>query len=102
MCVLDLVQLGDAVDPQLEGRSGLEVGLVVVAVEDRFVSIGREVAVGIGCERGGDSFAANGELAGVEDVQAAGLDGCDGLVNLLLGAGSQDSPSGVRVTASAS
>ena len=30
----------------------------------------------------------NGELAGVEDVQAAGLDGCDGLVNLLLGAGS--------------
>ena len=87
MCVLDLVQLGDAVDPQLEGRSGLEVGLVVVAVEDRFVSIGREVAVGIGCERGGDSFAANGELAGVEDVQAAVLDGCDGLVDLFLGAG---------------
>ena len=66
-----LVQFGDAVDSQLEGRSGLEVGLVVVAVEDCLVGIGHEVAVGIGCKSRGNGFAANGELAGVEDMQAA-------------------------------
>ena len=80
-----LVQFGDAVDSQLEGRSGLEVGLVVVAVEDCLVGIGHEVAVGIGCKSRGNGFAANGELAGVEDMQAAVFQSNLDLSNLLGG-----------------
>ena len=106
MCVLDLVQLGDAVDADLEGRSRLIGRLMVVAISNAFFAVSDPVAVGIDHHGGGhmalgvtfdlallrigqlEVVTGNGELAGVEDVQAAGLDGCDGLVNLLLGAGS--------------
>ena len=43
---------------------------MIVAVEDCFVSIGHEVAVGVGCKSRGNGFATNGELAGIKDMQA--------------------------------
>ena len=61
---------------------------MVVAVEDCLVGIGHEVAVSVSCKSRGNGFATNGELAGIKDMQAAVLDSRDGLVNLLLGAGS--------------
>jgi len=81
------VQLGDAVDAQGEGRRGLEVGLMVVAVDDGLVGVVDEVAVGIGGEGAGDGSAAHGEGAGIEDVDLAGLQIGDGSVNRFLGAG---------------
>ena len=79
---------------------------MVVAIGNAFFAVSDPVTVGVN-HHGGSHMAfgvtfdlallrigqlevvtGNGELAGIEDVQAAVLDSCDGLVNLLLGAGS--------------
>lgn len=66
VCTIWLVQLLNPVDPQGEGRRGLEVGLMIVAIEDCLIGIGREVAVRI---RGKGS----GDMAFCVDLERSGL-----------------------------
>ena len=61
---------------------------MIVAVDDGFVSIVDEVAVSVGGKSVGDRSSAHGERAGIKDVDLAGLQIGNGLVNCLLGAGS--------------
>ncbi|MPM21169.1 hypothetical protein SDC9_67612 [bioreactor metagenome] len=81
------VQLGDAVNRKREGRRSLEVGLVIIAVDNGLVRIGDEIAVGIGSKGIGDGLAVHGKGGGVKHVQGAVFNGGDGCVNCLLSAG---------------
>ena len=87
--------LNDAVDAQGEGRGGAQLALVEVTVGDSLLGLtlvhgnraaSAEIVVGQVDGGGGDLRAVDGELAGVEDMQAAVLQRSLNLGDLLGGA----------------
>ena len=87
--------LNDAVDAQGEGRGCTQLALVEVTVGDGLLGLalidshrrtGAEIVVGQVDGGGGDLRAVDGELAGVEDMQAAVLQRSLNLGDLLGGA----------------